>query len=131
MPDHIIADRYGRADRDPARTRRGLTVALLVFVVLAVGLAAWAALARGRTATWIDLGVTVRDDSEATVAFQVGLPADRQAVCTVRVVNAVHADVGRRDVTVGPDASGLVRTEVTLRTSERATAGGVRDCTLR
>lgn len=131
VADPIIADRYGRTRRDPGRTRRLLLSALAAFLAAVVGLAAWSALSRPDRVVWTDLGITVTADDAATVTFQVALPPDRQAVCTVRVVNEVHADVGRRDVVVGPAPQGVLRTEVRLRTSERATAGGVRACTVR
>lgn len=127
----ILADRYGRRG-DQVRTRRRLIAALVVFVVLAVGFAAWVAVERSRTAlTWTELGITVPSDDSATVTFQVDLPAGAQAVCTVRVVNEVRTEVGRRDVVLGPSSGEVIRTEVRLRTSERASAGGVRDCVRR
>ncbi len=131
MSAPIIADRYGRR-RDPVRTRRSLLAVLAVFVVTAVGFAVWVATERGRTAlTWTELGVDVAGDEAATLTFQLSLPPGRQAICTVRVVNEVRTEVGRRDVVVGPARTGVVRTTVEMRTSERATAGGVRDCVLR
>lgn len=127
----IIADRYGRRS-DPARARRRLVAALVAFVVAAVAFAAWVAIERGRTAlTWTELGVTVQSDTAATLSFQVDLPPRVQAVCTVRVVNEVRTEVGRRDVVLGPSSGGVVRADVRLRTTERATGGGVRDCVQR
>jgi hypothetical protein len=127
----IIADRYGRR-RSPTRSRRSLLAVLAVFVLAGVGFATWIAVDRSRSAlTWIELGVDVAGDDAATLTFQISLPPGREAVCTVRVVNDVRTEVGRRDVVVGPSATGVVRTAVTMRTTERASAGNVRDCVLR
>ena len=128
-----VAERYGRSPADPRRTRRLLIGAFAAFTALGVGFAGWVGLHQaGRTVTWTDQGfVGPPDDAHATVSVQVTLPAGASAVCTVRAVNAVQTEVGRADVVVGPSASGVVRLAVPLRTSELATAGGVKACVRR
>jgi len=131
-PD-MLARRYGRSRRsaDPAVTRRRLMVSLVVFVVLGVGFAAWAAAGRGRgDVAWTDLGLSQVSDTSVTVSFQLALPPGRTATCTVRAVNEGLVEVGRRDVVLGPSGNGQLRTTVTLRTTQRATGGGVKACVL-
>jgi hypothetical protein len=62
------------------------------------------------------------------VRFDGGLPDDAQAVCTVRALNRVMAEVGLRDVTLGPASRGGVRATVDVATSERAVTGMVKEC---
>ncbi len=129
----VLAQRYGRGPGDPRRTRRRLVVALVGFTALAVGFAGWVSLHQaGGTVTWNDLGfVSPPDDRHATVAVRVEVAPGGSAVCIVRAVNAVQTEVGRAHVLVGPTSSGVVSLTVALRTSERATAAGVKACVRR
>jgi hypothetical protein len=129
----VLAQRYGRGPDDPRRTRRRLAVALVGFTALAAGFAGWAAVHRADSSvTWNDLGfVSPPDDSHATVAVRIEFAPGGSAVCTVRAVNAVQTEIGRADVRIGPSASGVVTLDVPLRTSERATAAGVKACVRR
>lgn len=126
----IIADRYGRRSASSASRHR--TVILFgVLIAALVGFAAWTALDSSRDqVTWSDLGVDVRADDTAVVRFQVELTPGRSAICAVRVVNDVRTEVGRRDIRIGPSADGVIRTETTVRTTERGDGGGVRTCVL-
>lgn len=127
----MLAQRYGRPRRtgDPTVTRRRLMVALVVFVIVGVTFAAWAAAGRSRgDVSTTDLGLREATDSSVTIDFQVSLPPDRKAICTVRAVNEGLIEVGRRDVVVGPSSTGQLRTTVTLRTTQRAAGGGVKSC---
>jgi len=129
--DPIIADRYGlRAEPRTEGRRRRVVIAAAVAIVVAVGLVAWAAFSREDSVSWLDRGVSTTADT-ATVTFQVSLPRGAQATCTVRVVNEVRLEVGRTDVVVGPSDETVIRGQVTMRTSEPAVDGGVRDCVRR
>jgi len=122
------ADRYGDRPRS-ATVRRRLIVAFVAFAAAVMALAAWAAVERYRTGiSWIELGLTARDETSATLTFQVSMPAGRTAVCTVRAVNEGLAEVGRQDITVGPSQEGSIRVTATIKTSERASAGSVKTC---
>lgn len=126
------AERYGDTPADPERARRRLMWAFVAFVVLTVALAAWVAVDRSSKAVVVvPLGVTVPDDGSATITFQVDMAPNSEAVCTVTANNAALAPVGRQDVTVRTGTDGAVRSSVTIRTSERATSGGVSDCVRR
>lgn len=126
------AERYGDTPSDPARTRRRLMWAFVAFVVLVVALAAWVAVDRSRSAlTVTPLGVNAPDPTSATITFQVDMPPNSEAVCTVTANNASLVQVGRQDVTVRTGTQSAVRTSVTIRTSEQATSGGVTDCVRR
>jgi uncharacterized protein (DUF58 family) len=128
-PD-LLAERYGRST-DPNRTRRWAMIALVALVVAGVAFVVWAAASRSRVnLSWTDLGVEEVSDASATVTFQLSLPPDRRATCTVRAVNQGLVEVGRRDVVVGPSQTGQVRTRVTLPTTQKASGGGVKACVL-
>jgi hypothetical protein len=48
----------------------------------------------------------------------------------VRALNQVMAEVGLRDVTLGPAAKGSLRATVDVPTSEKAVTGLVKECVL-
>jgi hypothetical protein len=129
-PD-LLRERYGRSER-AAVPRRAVVIALVVFTVMAVAFAAWVAVDRSRTALqWTELGVSVQGPDQATLTFQLSLPPGSRALCAVRLVNDARTEVGRREVLLGPSETGRVRTSVTMRTTEPATAGEVRACVRR
>ncbi|GHJ45951.1 hypothetical protein Cs7R123_32930 [Catellatospora sp. TT07R-123] len=68
-------------------------------------------------------------DTQVVITILVRLPADGDAVCTLRARGASGAQVGQEDVTVspGPDPA---RTQVTHRlvTSGRPVTGEVKGC---
>ena len=112
-----------------------LAVALGVLAgALAVAWAAWAAFSVDRPPTWTDIGFDLVDDSTTRVTFDTRFaadaPAGTTAVCTLRALNRSFAEVGRLDVRVRRGERPVVRTTATLRTSERAVTGTVKECAL-
>jgi hypothetical protein len=127
-----LDERYGRRPGG-RRGRVLLAVFAVVLVVLAVAWGAWVSqTVTDRPLTWQDVGFEVTGDTAVRVTFDVrfdgGLPDDAQAVCTVRALNQVMAEVGLRDVSVGPASRGAVRATVEIPTSERAVTGLVKEC---
>ena len=131
--ERSLDERYGRRPRRGRRTRAAVVAGGLVLGAVAVAWAAWVAqTATDRPLTWQDVAFDVTGDTVTRVTFDVrfagDLPDDAQAVCTVRALNQVAAEVGLRDVTVGPASLETVRTTVEVPTSERAVTGLVKEC---
>jgi uncharacterized protein DUF4307 len=128
-----LDERYGRRPAGARRTRVLVAVAAAALLALGVGWAAWVSQSvANRPLTWQDVGFQVVGDTVTRVTFDVrfagDLPDGASAVCTLRALNAVSAEVGLRDVTVGPASRELVRTTADVATSERAVTGMVKDC---
>ena len=128
-----LDERYGRRPSGARRSRALLVAGGLLLGALAVGWAAWVAqTVTDRPVTWQDVGFEVTGDTVTRVTFDVrfagDLPDDASAVCTIRALNEVKAEVGLRDVTVGPASRTAVRTTVEVATSERAVMGQVKEC---
>jgi hypothetical protein len=128
-----LDERYGR--RPPLGRRGRIAVAVLAGLLLALGVgwAAWVSRAvTDRPLTWQDVAFDVTGDTVTEVTFDVrfsgDLPDDAEAICTLRALNQVMAEVGLRDVTVGPASRGVVRTTAQIPTSERAVTGLVKEC---
>jgi hypothetical protein len=132
VPARSLDERYGR--RAPGAARRWpLVVAGVLLLALAVGWGLWVArTVAAQPVTWQDVGFAVRGDERTEVTFDVrfdgDLPADADAVCTLRALNQVRAEVGLVDVTVGPASRGTIRTTASVPTSERAVTGLVKEC---
>ena len=131
--ERSLDERYGRRPRSGRRTRAALVAGGLVLAAGAVAWAAWVAqTVTDRPLTWQDVAFDVTGDTVTRVTFDVrfagDLPDDAEAVCTVRALNQVAAEVGLRDVTVGPASREAVRTTVEVPTSERAVTGLVKEC---
>jgi hypothetical protein len=135
-PDAVLARRYGRAAGSDRRGRRpgpwtlGLGGAIVLGGVAFAGYSAWTVAAQ--PLHWNDFGYRVVDDSAVDVTFDVTfssrLPQGARAVCTLRALNQRFAEVGLREVTVGPASAGSLRVTERVPTSERAVTGTVRDC---
>ena len=128
-----LDERYGRRPGARGRARVLLVVAGALLAGLAVAWGAWVShTVTDKPLTWQDIGFEVTGDTAVRVTFDVrfagDLPDDAQAVCTVRALNQVMAEVGLRDVTLGPASKGAVRATVDVPTSERAVTGLVKDC---
>jgi len=131
--ERSLDERYGRRPGDRPRTRVLLVAGGLALAAVAVGWAAWVAqTVTDGPVTWQDVAFDVTGDTVTRVTFDVrfagDLPDDAEAVCTVRALNQVMAEVGLLDVTVGPASREALRTTVEVPTSERAVTGMVKEC---
>lgn len=128
-----LDERYGRRPDRGRRARTLLVAAGVLLAGLAAGWGAWVAhIVTDRPVTWEDIGFEVTGDAATRVTFDVhlagDLPPDARAICTVRALNHTMAEVGLRDVTVGPASRRTLRTTVEIPTSERAVTGTVKEC---
>jgi len=121
------SDRYGPPRRTLTRRRR---IALAGTAIgLAVALVAWLAIsATDQPVHWQDVAYTVRADGTVLFTFDVSMDPGRSAVCTVRALSPSSAEVGRRDVRVGPSSGEVIRATAVIRTSERAVSAQVKAC---
>ncbi|WP_438486103.1 DUF4307 domain-containing protein [Streptomyces sp. S186] len=120
--------RYGRsADQ---RADRKLKIVGSVLGVVLLGVVGWLGVAyisgqdlSGRIITWDAVS-----DHEVKIHLEVVKDKDDTGVCTIRSQATDGSEVGRKDVTVD-QRSGQVDTEVTLRTTKRATNAVLVGCT--
>ncbi|MFF9477710.1 DUF4307 domain-containing protein [Streptomyces sp. NPDC014733] len=119
--------RYGRSSN--GRNDRGLKIVGGVLGAALLGVVAWCGISyiggqqvSGRVITWEAV-----PDGTVKVHLEVVKDRDATGVCTLRVLSADKAEVGRKDVTVGGRGE-QIDTEVTLRTTGRATAAELVGC---
>ena len=119
--------RYG-----PARTRMSPGVLrLLVGVVAVVVLAAVAWMAFGQQGNDVrgrDVGYSVKSPEVVEITFDVAKPRDATVVCTLEALNSSYAQVGSREVTIGPSEVGEARFTTEIATSEEAVTAVVESC---
>jgi hypothetical protein len=127
-PAGLPADRYG-ALPTPLQRRRRLRIAVVAAVLLAVLTLVWV----GRAVLAVpvrtqDVGFAVVDDSAVDVTFIVGATPGSVVQCRLRALSPSFAEVGVRDVVIGPMAHASVQVTTRVATSERATMGQVQRC---
>ncbi|MFE7313784.1 DUF4307 domain-containing protein [Streptomyces sp. NPDC057555] len=120
--------RYGRsADQ---RADRTLKIVGAVLGAVLLGVVGWLGVSyisgqdlSGRIITWDAVS-----DHEVKVHLEVVKGTDDTGVCTLRSQATDGTEVGRKDITVD-QRTGQVDTEVTLRTTRRATTAVLVGCT--
>lgn len=123
----VPTGRYG-----PARTRTSpVVLRLVVGVVAVVVLAAVAWMAFGQQGNDIrgrDVGYSVKSPEVVEITFDVAKPRDATVVCTLEALNSSYAQVGSREVTIGPSTVGEARFTTEIATSEEAVTAVVESC---
>ena len=127
--------RYGRRTGGDRTARRVVVLAAVLLVAATLVWSLWVARATAdRAVSWQDVGFAVEGDDRVRVTFDLRFGNDAEAgdtaVCTLRALNEVHAEVGLRDVSVRVVPNRTVRAEGEVATSERAVTGLVKDCAL-
>lgn len=110
----------------------GRTFAMVVGVVAilaAVVYCAWAVwvvpTVRGK-----DVGFNIINSEVSEFTFDVAKPQDRSVLCSIDALNQSYAQVGTRDVLIGPAEQFEQRFTVEVRTSERPVSVTVNQCVL-
>ena len=125
------SDRYGSTGRPPRTgSGRGRKVAIGVALAAAVAAVGWYTVVQQQAAPvdYEDIGFTVVDAEHVNASFQVHMPPGTRAVCTIDALSPSYAQVGTLDVEVGPADTRTSAYEVTIGTSEEATAATVVGC---
>jgi hypothetical protein len=119
--------RYGPATTPRTGVRRWIGWASLGVVV--VGLLVWVGIGVvDQPVSWKDVGYHVDDATSVDVTFEVTKPRDDTVSCRVQALSQSFAEVGVRDVEVGPADAGTQRVTVTVPTAELAVSGTVASC---
>lgn len=109
-------------------TQVRLAVAAVTVAVLTI---AWVTL--GPSATSVRgkvFGYSVQGPEAVDITFDVAKPKDASVRCTVEALNENYAQVGTKDVTVGPADVGEARYTTTIATTELAVTAIVDECLL-
>lgn len=126
----LLADRYGRRSDGGARRLRA-RVLIGVLAVAGIAVLVWIAIDMfAPTVDSRDVGFHVVDAESVRVTFDVTKPAERTAMCTLEALSTGYGQVGLLEVEIGPQSAGTVRITSEVATSELATTGLVRACTL-
>lgn len=126
----VMAERYG-APTPARRSRRALWLTAGSLGVLGVALLVWISIEFfAPEATSEQVGFDVVDETHVQVIVDVSKPHDATATCTVEALNEGYGQVGITDVTVGPHDQRTTRLTVDIATTELATTGVVRECSL-
>lgn len=124
----VLATRYGQVPSSQQRRRRTVAAAVIVGVL---GLAAVVWLGTGRLAVpveAVDVGFSIVDATAVDVTFDVVKDPEATVVCRVRALNPSFAEIGVRDVLVGPTPERVSRVTARVATTELATTGLVQWC---
>lgn len=126
----LMAERYG-APTPVRRRRRALWLTAGSLGVLGIATLVWISVQFFEPeATSEQVGFDVVDETQVQVIVDVSKPNDATATCTLEALNEGYGQVGITDVTVGPQDQRTTRLTVDIATTELATTGVVRECTL-
>lgn len=121
------AGRYGPEPDERSRLPWLVTVVLAVLVGAVV--VAWLGLGALRDPVqWKDIGFVVDGSDAIEVTFDVTKDPGSSATCRVQALSQAFAEVGVKDVEVGPGPR-TQRVTVTVPTAELAVSGTVASCT--
>ena len=126
----LMAERYG-APANPRRRRRGLWIT--AGGLGALGIAALVMIAVGffePDAAGSQVGFDVVDETRVQVIFDVTKPLEATATCTLEALNEGYGQVGIVDVRIGPADHHTTRITADIATTELATTGVIRDCSI-
>lgn len=124
----LMARRYGRR----ASSRRPALIASVVAGLLLVGYVVWYAVASSQQPSLATRNVAVEVVDEATVrfTFHVMTEPGTTVECRARAVNGAFAEVGLRELTVGPVEANLTPVTTEITTVEPASSAELLGCTV-
>lgn len=124
----VASGRYDTRRGISRTTQVRLAVAAVTVAVLSI---AWVTM--GPSATTVrgkDFGYSVQGPESVDITFDVSKPKDSTVVCTVEALNENYAQVGTKDVTIGPAEVSEARYTTTIATTELAVTAVVDECVL-
>ncbi len=120
------AGRYGPDPEERSRVPWLVTVVLTTLVAAVV--VAWIGIGALRDPVqWKDIGFSVRGADTIDVTFEVTKDPESTATCRVRALSQSYAEVGVKNVQIGPGAR-TQRVTVVVPTAELAVSGTVSGC---
>lgn len=96
-------------------------------MALAIGYIAWASFTTD-TIRGKNVGFNVLSSEAIEITFDVAKPQDMTVVCTLDALNTNYAQVGTRDVEIGPAEQFEQRFTTEIRTTETAVTAVVESC---
>lgn len=124
----LMASRYGQK---PKRSRKyWMSVSIVGIALMAIG-ALVAAMANFNPVQSKDIGFSVKDATSVILDFEVSKPKDATAICSLESLNEQFAQVGYKEVEIGPQETDTVRLSVSINTVELATTALVDECHLK
>ncbi|WPF83153.1 DUF4307 domain-containing protein [Sanguibacter sp. 4.1] len=124
----VASGRYDTRRGISRTTQVRLAVAAVTVAVLSI---AWVTM--GPTASTVrgkDFGYSVKGPEAVDITFDVAKPEDSTVVCTVEALNENYAQVGTKEVTIGPAEVSEARYTTTIATTELAVTAVVDECVL-
>lgn len=124
----LLAERYGRTRRT-ADGRRPAIVAAVIVGLLGLATVIWLAIGAFNVPVRTqDRGFAIIDSTAIDVTFVVVKDPDATVTCRVHALSPSFAEVGVKDVPVGPAEEAAVQVTTRVATSELATTGLVQWC---
>lgn len=124
-----LGTRYSPASSP--RSRRLKIVGIAAGLTVGVALAAY--LSFGNPATSVrgqDVGFAVQGPEAVDITFDVAKPKGATVICRLNALNTNYAQVGTKDVTIGPSEVAESRFTTQIATTELAVTAVVESCTL-
>lgn len=110
----------------PGGRKFAITLGVLA-IVLAVAYIAWSVWSvptiRGK-----DVGFNIMSAEVTEFTFDVAKPQDMTVICSIDALNQSHAQVGTRDVVIGPADRFEQRFTIEIRTTELPVSATVQAC---
>lgn len=122
------AGRYDSRRGISRTTQVRLAVAAVTVAVLSI---AWVTM--GPSASTVrgkEFGFSVQGPEAVDITFDVAKPRDATVRCTVEALNENYAQVGTKDVLIGPAEVGEARYTTTIATTELAVTAVIDECVL-
>jgi hypothetical protein len=124
----LMANRYGQKPR--LSRKRWLWISAAGVTFLALGALA-AAMANFNPVQSKDIGFSVKGPTQVVLDFEISKPKADTVICTLESLNEQFAQVGFKEVEIGPQSTDTVRLSVSINTTELATTALVDECRLK
>lgn len=124
----LMASRYGHK---PKRSRSYWGwISAVGIALMALG-ALIAAMANFNPVQTKDVGFSVKDATQVILDFEISKPKQATAICSLESLNEQFAQVGYKEIEIGPQETETVRFSVNINTTELATTALVDECRLK